>query len=150
MQSSDFEKLVEAFLLYDRSMLVAPQFLIRVVGKDRWVDILASHLRQRTFFLVEVTESRSPNTLAPKVKEFSDHSDWIAGRLKLDFGLEGDWKALPWIFIRRDADQAFAQALAGIAYKRSFIEELVERRRNPSQTLNPEVWGPVVQKVQES
>jgi hypothetical protein len=148
MQSSDFEKLVEAFLLYDRSTLVAPQFLLRVAGKDRFVDVLAIHLRQRSFFLVEVTENRNPRTLAPTIKEFTDHAAWIATRLKLDFGLGGEWKAIPWIFIRRDAGEAFAKALSGIAYKRNFIEELLERRADPSQMLNEKTWGPLAEKAQ--
>lgn len=49
MQSSDFEKLVEAYLLYDRTTLVAPQFPIRVAGRDRFIDVLAVQLRERTF-----------------------------------------------------------------------------------------------------
>ena len=39
MQSSDYEKLVEAYLLNQRNTLVAPQYLIRAMGRDRWVDV---------------------------------------------------------------------------------------------------------------
>lgn len=127
---------------------MAPQFLLRVAGKDRFVDVLAVHLRLRSFFLVEVTENRSPRTLVPKIKEFSEHAAWIASRLKLDFGLDGEWKAIPWIFIRREAEDAFAKALSGVAYKRNFIEELVEQRADPSQILNEQIWGPLIEKAQ--
>ena len=145
MQSSDFEKLVEAYLLYDRSTLVAPQFLIRVAGKDRFIDTLAVQLRERVFFLVEVTENRRPAKLARKVKDIHSNSSWLADRLKLDFGLDGAWKVMPWLFIRKDADEAFKKALSGIIYKRTFIEDLVLSRVNPSLTLNSEIWGALVE-----
>jgi hypothetical protein len=42
MQSSDFEKLVQGYLLNGRGTLVALQYLIRANGKDRWIDVLAT------------------------------------------------------------------------------------------------------------
>jgi len=143
MLSSDYEKLVEAFLLDDRSTLVAPRFLVRINGKDRYIDVLAMKPRERWFFLVEVTEDRSPLKLAPKITEFGAYADSIASRLEIDFGLDGEWKAIPWIIIRKDADRAFTKALDGIPYKRTFIEELVLRRIDPSQMLDKEIWGPL-------
>lgn len=149
MQSSDYEKLVEAYLLNRRDTLIAPQYLIRVNGRDRYPDVLAVRPKEKTFYLVEVTESREARVLLPKLRDYHDCADWIADRLAADFGIEGaKWHVKPWVFIRKLAEDHFRKALTDVGLRwehdvnRTFIEDLVVRPENNDSALDPR-WGPL-------
>jgi len=141
MQASDYEKLVEAYLLYDRATLIAPQYLIRVNGVDRYPDVLAVRPKEKTFYLVEVTENRDPTNLAEKVRQYVAGGDRVAEALTHELGLEGDWKVKPWIIVWKDWEAAYGKALGSIECKISRIEDLVSRRGRGTDTLDPKRWG---------
>ena len=141
MQSTDYEKLVEGYLLTDRQTLVAPQYLVRINGRDRWIDVLAVRPKERVFYLVEVTENRKPNVIAQKLKDYHAAAEWLAERLALEIGFDGRWQAIPWIIIRREAEPAFRAALEGIHFRCSFIEDLIAPAPPGRDSLDPLRWG---------
>lgn len=141
MQSADYEKFVEAHLLNQRDTLVAPQYLIRASGRDRWVDILAVRPREKVFYLVEVTENRNPAVITRKFADYTQDAPHIARCLAEEIGFDGPWTVMPWLFIRRDAAAAFEAALTGIAHRREFIEDIVQRAPAGKDTLDAKRWG---------
>jgi hypothetical protein len=148
MQSSDFEKFVEAYLLNTRAIFVQPQFLVHLNKRERWIDILAADLANRKFFLVEVTENRNPRHLVEKILDFHDHADWLAKRLVQEFNLQQDWVTKPWLFIRSDAKDMFRAALGSVKltentdYDLTELESIIARSAPGTQKL-AEHWGPL-------
>jgi hypothetical protein len=63
MQSVDYEKVLEGYLLNDRGTPVTPQFYVIVNGIERWIDVVAVRGRERTIYFAEITESTRPNKL---------------------------------------------------------------------------------------
>ncbi len=131
MQPSDLEKLVEGFLVQDHRTLIAPQYFIRVLGENRYVDVLALRPRERKFYLVEVTESKTPDVR--QQKKFNDYrkaADRIAKSLAKELCLDGEWRVVPWLIIHADCRDAFKKSgFWKPDFEISYIEDLTAKKK---------------------
>ena len=143
MQSVDYENLVEAYILNDRAVLLAPQYLVRTNQHNRYPDILAAHMKRKIFFLVEVTTSSKPATLAAKFIDYRSGASEIVKGLASDFDIEPQgWAIQPWVFLFEDVRTTFEQALAQFNCCYTTFEEAIVRPKAGTYSLDPAVWGP--------
>jgi hypothetical protein len=145
MQSSDYEKFIEGYILSDRSHLIAPQYAIRAAVTERIPDLLVASMRERIFYLVEITKDQHPTRLEIKLKDYATSSGYIANGLSKEFALDRPWDVKPWIFVWRDLHARHKQALQQYPVKITYLEDVMHKAEKGVASLNREYWPkPVV------
>jgi hypothetical protein len=143
VQSADYEKLVEAYLLIDRAVLLAPQYQIRANRHNRYPDILAVHFKRKIFYLVEVTTTSKPATLAAKCIDYRLGASEIVKGLAKEFAIDPEgWTTKPWVFLYADVRVQFEQALAEFNCCFTTFENAIVKPPAGSSSLDAKVWGP--------
>jgi hypothetical protein len=126
MHSTTFEMIVEDYLLsQSRSMLVRPQFWLRAAQKERSPDVLGVHMRDKVFYLAEVTSNQRPTQLLDKLKDYKDGEQRILAGLKHEFDVSGKWSVVPWLFIWEDIREPLKSKIAAFGVKTTSLKDLI-------------------------
>lgn len=141
MHSTIYELIIQDHLLSQSpSMLVRPQYWLRAARKSRAPDVLAVDLRDRIFYLAEVTANQKPTQLLDKLEDYRDGEDRILGGLKYAFGVTGKWSVTPWLFIWEDLKEPLKTNIAKFGAKTTYLHSLIAPSRPGADALRKD-WG---------
>ena len=109
-----FQGVVTEYLRADRCTFVNTELLIQlepgdIPGKGRhwYCDAAAANFDDDTFYLCEVTYSKSMQGLANRLLAWNSHWKEIRLALTRDCKIPSSWQIIPWVFI----PQAYHDAL---------------------------------------
>lgn len=141
MHSTTYERMVEDFLLRQSpSMLVRPQYWLWAARKARAPDILAVDLRNRIFYLAEVTANKRPVQLLDKLQDYRDGEERILCGLKYAFGVTNTWSVVPWLFIWDGVKDSLKTAIEQYQPKTTYLNSLLSPSTKGEETLRRD-WG---------
>jgi hypothetical protein len=142
LESSHFEKFVEEYLLNDRAMLIAPQYQIRALGIDRYPDVLGVHMKEKKFYLIEISLNKNSRKLKSKIEAYWKDATHIVQALKKEFGITHDgWSLMPMLFVHEDSLESYNKQLDGLSCDVKSLQSTMIRRPQGSWRLDDTTWG---------
>jgi hypothetical protein len=141
MHSTTYEMIVADYMLsQNRAMLVRPQFWIRAARKGRAPDVLGVDMREKIFYLAEVTARQQPAQLLEKLEDYRDGEERILCGLKHEFDVSGKWSVMTWLFIWDGLKEPLKSSIAAFGVKTTYLKELIVPSPVGIDTVPPD-WG---------
>jgi hypothetical protein len=107
-----FQGVVTEYLIADRATFVNTELLLhldkdeQIKGRHWYCDAAAVNFRDCTFYLCEVTYSKSMAALAKRLLAWDDHWPELRVAICRDCGISDNWAIQPWAFIPKDYTDA--------------------------------------------
>ena len=119
-----FLGVVTEYLRASRSVFINTELLIQLdlgdlptQGLHRFCDVAAADFRANTFYLCEVTYSKSMSALATRLISWSTHWPEIRQALFRDCGVPATWQIKPRAFIPLEYHETLKKRLAAISHR---------------------------------
>jgi hypothetical protein len=141
MKSTTYEVMLEDYLLsQSRTMLVRPQFWIMAARSMRAPDVLGVEMREKVFYLAEVTINPKPMQLINKLQDYKDGEQRILTGLQDEFQVCGKWSVKPWLFIWESIKNPLADRIKAFGVRTTFLTDVVGHRTARLDAV-PKDWG---------
>lgn len=116
-----FQGVVTEYLVADRAAFVNSELLIQLdlnepkKGRHWYCDAAAANFREQTFYLCEVTYSKSMSGLARRLLAWDANWNDLRNSLTRDCGIPASWKVQPWAFVPQDYSDALKSKIEALA-----------------------------------
>lgn len=150
-----FQGVVTEYLVADRASFVNTELFIQLdadeprKGKHWYCDAAAANFRESTFYLCEVTYSKTMSALAKRLFAWNAHWPDLQDAIRRDCCVPESWRIQPWAFIPESYGAALKSKIAALGQSENLVDSMPYPKITYLENVVPWKYDPWNRKVSD-